>query len=118
MNQLTVPQGCFTLNRYPLRNKETLRVWDSADEYLLYFIGNSPQSIKRLLIINDSFGALAVALYDCSPIKSHQGGRAKIHCSKLHDLDTVLSFKIIYLSQSVINIGYIMLSSPKICCMQ
>ena len=35
METLIVQQGEFQLARYPLRQKETLRAWDAADEYLL-----------------------------------------------------------------------------------
>ena len=59
---LTVPQGEFELVRNP-RN-ELLQAWDAADEFLL----NHLDEIKvlsqhdKLLILNDAFGALAVAL--------------------------------------------------------
>jgi len=68
MNPLTTPQGSFTLNRYPLRNKETLRGWDAADEYLLnYLHENVKDNNPRILIINDSFGALSCALHSYTP---------------------------------------------------
>lgn len=48
---------------------EKLQAWDAADEYLLNYIDErdllSGQS--RILILNDSFGALSVALADHSP---------------------------------------------------
>jgi 23S rRNA (guanine1835-N2)-methyltransferase len=63
-NLLTVPQGEFKLNRLPLRARELLRAWDAADEYLLDYLaedGKLPAD-ARILILNDTFGALAVAL--------------------------------------------------------
>ena len=67
MEILKVPQGEFHLSRYPASKKEQLRAWDAADEYLLnYFDENfklTPNS--RILIINDSFGALTLALSQC-----------------------------------------------------
>ena len=59
---LTVPQGEFELQRNP--RDELLQAWDAADEFLL----NHLDEIKvlsrhgKLLILNDAFGALAVAL--------------------------------------------------------
>jgi 23S rRNA (guanine1835-N2)-methyltransferase len=63
-NFLTVPQGGFRLNRLPLRARELLRAWDAADEYLLNYLAENgqPPAGARILILNDTFGALAVAL--------------------------------------------------------
>lgn len=63
-NFLTVPQGGFRLNRLPLRARELLRAWDAADEYLLDYLAENgqPPADARILILNDTFGALAVAL--------------------------------------------------------
>jgi len=64
MELLQVPQGEFRLSRYPKRKNELLRAWDAADEYLLtYFYEDGPASeALSILVINDSFGALATAL--------------------------------------------------------
>ncbi len=68
---LTVAQGGFKLNRLPKRPRELLRAWDSADEYLLDTVAASSATLTtrgaRVLIVNDSFGALAVALSSFSP---------------------------------------------------
>ena len=71
-NHLVVAQGQFELNRLPKRPRELLFAWDAADEYLLNTIAEQlklpegsttfTMSGKRVLILNDSFGALAVAL--------------------------------------------------------
>ena len=63
-DRLSVAQGEFELNRLPKRPRELLQAWDAADEYLL---DTAAEQLKRLnsarvLIVNDSFGALAVAL--------------------------------------------------------
>lgn len=63
-NRLSVAQGEFELNRLPKRPRELLRAWDAADEYLLDTFAKQlklPGDV-RILILNDSFGALAVAL--------------------------------------------------------
>lgn len=65
---LDVPQGQFGLRRFPEQGKATLRAWDSADEYVLRHLSElelDPQG--AWLLVNDSFGALAVALADQRP---------------------------------------------------
>jgi 23S rRNA (guanine1835-N2)-methyltransferase len=68
-NVLRVGQGEFELNRLPKRSLELLRAWDAADEYLLNMLAEElkPQADARILIVNDSFGALAVALSAFQP---------------------------------------------------
>ena len=67
--RLDVPQGSFALQRYPRLPGETLRAWDAADEYLLKYLHEAklPQPQSRVLILNDGFGALALALADHQP---------------------------------------------------
>ena len=68
---MQVPQGHFVLQRRPLRRHELLRAWDSADTYLLSeaaeLLESHPDNATRVLIVNDNFGALAVALAAWSP---------------------------------------------------
>jgi 16S rRNA (guanine1207-N2)-methyltransferase len=68
-NLLRVGQGEFELNRLPKRPLELLRAWDAADEYLLNTLAEDmkPSADTRILIFNDSFGALAVALSSFKP---------------------------------------------------
>lgn len=68
-NVLTVAQGSFKLNRLPQRPRELLRAWDAADEYLLNYLAEEarPAPGARILIVNDSFGALALALNSFRP---------------------------------------------------
>lgn len=70
MEILKVSQGEFRLSRYPLRKKEQLRAWDAADEYLLNYFNDEYAKLvetKNILIVNDSFGALAVSLSSLKP---------------------------------------------------
>lgn len=62
--RLIAPQGDFELNRLPKRPRELLRAWDAADEYLLDTVADELRYREqaRILIVNDSFGALTVAL--------------------------------------------------------
>ncbi len=65
---MSVPQGEFALERNPA--DEFLQAWDAADEYLLRWVDElgilSRQS--SILIVNDAFGALSVALADYTPL--------------------------------------------------
>jgi 23S rRNA (guanine1835-N2)-methyltransferase len=97
------PQGAFDLIRLPLRRNELLQPFDAADEYLLHHLAEQelPKPDSRVLIINDSFGALAVALSVCRPdavsdsFLSHQAtginldrnGKAKDTVRLLHSLE-------------------------------
>ncbi len=69
-NLLAAPQGSYLLQRLPLRKLELLKAWDAADEYLLQHLAEqdvlSPEC--RLVILNDNFGALAVALNAFRPL--------------------------------------------------
>ncbi len=59
---LLVPQGEFELVRNP--RDELLQAWDAADEFLLNHVDELKLLSRhgKLLILNDTFGALAVAL--------------------------------------------------------
>lgn len=67
--QFNAPQGAFDLIRLPLRRNELLQPFDAADEYLLHHLAEHglPAPGSRVLICNDGFGALALALSDCRP---------------------------------------------------
>ncbi|MDH5359138.1 MAG: methyltransferase [Gammaproteobacteria bacterium] len=81
MQTLQSPLGSFELARYPLQANEPLRAWDAADEYLLQQFTEqySDAFSGRLLILNDGFGALSVALSEYAPVMctdswlAHQG---------------------------------------------
>ena len=58
-----------SLRRYPPSRDQSLRAWDAADEYILRHLASNTRApmAGRTLVVNDSFGALAVALAD-SPL--------------------------------------------------
>jgi 16S rRNA (guanine1207-N2)-methyltransferase len=58
------PYGDFELRRWPLLRRELLRAWDAADAYLLDTLaeGCGIESTGRILLCNDAFGALSLAL--------------------------------------------------------
>lgn len=60
-NQLSIGDQLLTLNRAPHFDHQPLRAWDAADAYLLSLV---PDSATDLTVVNDSFGALTLALRD------------------------------------------------------
>ncbi|MCG8426357.1 MAG: methyltransferase [Chromatiales bacterium] len=68
-SHFSTPYGCYQLHRYPRRKREQLRAWDAADEYLLNHLNEAGllQPESRVLILNDSFGAISVALSKWRP---------------------------------------------------
>ncbi|MGB1297542.1 MAG: methyltransferase [Psychrobium sp.] len=50
------------LNRFPPSNDKNLQAWDSSDEYVINYLTEQQLMQCKLLIINDTFGALACAL--------------------------------------------------------
>jgi 23S rRNA (guanine1835-N2)-methyltransferase len=89
--ELQPPFGVFKIYRLPVRRNERLRAWDAADEYLLQQLSETPAIVDKPLLVNDSFGALALALYQYHPVSwsdsriSHQ---ATLHNLQLNDFDT------------------------------
>lgn len=65
---LTVPQGRFRLRRAHHDPGEPLRAWDAADEYALHHVHAAGIDGDRWLVVNDAFGALAVALAPRRPV--------------------------------------------------
>ncbi len=65
---LRVPQGEFELEREP--PSPNLQAWDAADEYLLADLDDKRLLTRaaRVLIVNDAFGALGVALAPAAPL--------------------------------------------------
>jgi 23S rRNA (guanine1835-N2)-methyltransferase len=51
-----------SLKRYPIRKNDLLRAWDSADELILQHVNSLELQDKRILIVNDHFGALSKGL--------------------------------------------------------
>jgi len=71
---LSSPFGEVQLERFPKQGnhkqrQEPLRAWDAADEYLLTHVAELKLPDRaRIAIINDGFGALAVALHAFRPL--------------------------------------------------
>ncbi len=63
-----MPKPIHEIKRYPLRKNDLLQGWDSADELILQHMKNQDLTSKKILIINDQFGALSCGLedFDCT----------------------------------------------------
>ena len=88
--QLQTNLGTFSLKRYPDNRDKNLRAWDSADILLLEYIAQSGLLEKqpRILIVNDAFGALTVALSNYAPVHRSDSYLARRACEenlKLND---------------------------------
>lgn len=63
MPLLDSPFAQLDLIRQPEQQNEPLQAFDAADEYLLAYLGEQqPAADTRVLVLNDSFGALAASL--------------------------------------------------------
>ncbi len=58
---LQCSKGQFTLLRPGASQKQALRAWDASDEYLIELV-ETEHPLSRITLLNDQFGALAVAL--------------------------------------------------------
>lgn len=70
MATFTSPFGTYDLQRFPPDHHPSLRAWDAADEYLLQHFKELQRSggdKPRLLIVEDGFGALTLALQAYQP---------------------------------------------------
>lgn len=70
MEQLAHGDRLYTLRRFPLKRGDRLRAWDAADAYILRYLAEQEESAPPggTLLINDTFGALGVALHDRAPV--------------------------------------------------
>ncbi|MBM3112423.1 methyltransferase [Pseudomonas sp. P66] len=63
MPLLTSPFAELDLLRQPEQANDPLQAFDAADEYLLEYLAEQPLAANaRVLVLNDSFGALAISL--------------------------------------------------------
>jgi 16S rRNA (guanine1207-N2)-methyltransferase len=113
-----VPQGQFHLQRLPIRKHELLRAWDAADEYLLQHVAGieSTEFAGKLVILNDSFGALATALHQLHPTAisdsylSQQATRENLRLNAI----TADSVQLLdSLSLPAAGVDYLLLKIPK-----
>jgi 16S rRNA (guanine1207-N2)-methyltransferase len=65
--ELDTPFGSFLLRRWPLIPHDNLRAWDAADELMLNYVAENIRPGGRMLIVNDTHGALATVLNERMP---------------------------------------------------
>lgn len=115
---LETPQGRFELRRSPYRKNDDLRAWDAADEYLLSHLAadEQPPTGCGIVILNDGFGALAVALHQYRPFAlsdsflSQQATRENCRLNGLEQNQPVLLDS---LSLPPAPIDYLLVKAPK-----
>lgn len=114
---LSVPQGDFQLHRYPKRSNDVLRAWDAADELLLNHCHAHIDLTEntKILIVNDSFGALGVCLANHSLVStgdSYLSEQALIHNLEDNAINNSVQF-IDSLGKLPSNIDLVVLKIPK-----
>ena len=110
--------GQYRLSRIPARKNELLQAWDAADEYALNALASDfkPDETASILICNDAFGALAVALHDyqlhvwSDSWISHQATRQNFQDNNLKTDKLTL---IDSLSMPAVKISLVILKVPK-----
>lgn len=80
MPNLQLPDRTVPLHRYPHLVDDPLQPWDAADEYLLKYLQEENQVpvVGTTLIVGDTFGALAVGLYNSGPVTWNDSYLAKM----------------------------------------
>ncbi len=92
-----MPRPITSIKRYPLETNETLQGWDSADELILTHIRSLNPENKKILILNDNFGALSAGLEDFNAVSYTDsfvsakaiGMNTDQRIKPLHDLDQI-----------------------------
>ena len=114
---MRVPQGEFALRRLPSRANDVLRAWDAADEYLLFDLASRQLAHDAcIFVLNDSFGALGVALHQFRPIAlsdswlSQQATRLNLEANGI-SLDRVKLLSSLQLPCETID--YLLIKVPK-----
>lgn len=116
--QLTVNSQPFILSRYPLRKNDPLRAWDAADEYILQhvFDNNILASGKRILIVNDNFGALTVPLsnYSTDTLTDSYIAKFSIQKNHQHNSENTHDISFIYSTEKLkVNYDIVIIKVPK-----
>ena len=71
MPLLTTPFATLDLIRQPEQSDDPLQAFDAADEYLLNHVAEQGVTLQtRVLVLNDSFGALATSLASHATVRS------------------------------------------------
>ncbi len=74
---LEVAQGRFELDRHPPRPRQPLRAWDAADELVLAWAAERALP-EPIVVVNDGFGALSMALNPAVVLTDSENSRIAI----------------------------------------
>ncbi len=83
LSPFSIKDKQLTLVRYPLAQvNRSLQAWDSADEYLINYINNAKliSNNSRVVIFNDSFGALTTRFCSSETLTNTDQEKADIYC--------------------------------------
>lgn len=111
-------QGRLQLKRLPYRKNDVLQAWDAADSYLLNHLASEdmPAAGSQLTILNDSFGALTLALHRYRPTAlsdSFLSRQATLENANLNGLDITQISLLDSLSLPDKPIDYLLVKVPK-----
>jgi 16S rRNA (guanine1207-N2)-methyltransferase len=117
-NHFRNPFENLQLNRYPYSSDKTLRAWDAADEYLLNYLFTEKIDLSnmKILIFNDSFGALPLSLQQYNPTYVTDSLLSQIGTEKNRHLNHINSENIKFIdSLSIPNIYFdlLLIKVPK-----
>ena len=115
---MQVAQGRFKILRHPIEKNDKLQAWDAADEFILNDVSEKLQTFvhPKVLIINDSFGAISVALNEYKPCAvsdsfiSQAATRQNLALNQI-DFDAVRLFDSLVLPQD--KFDFILIKAPK-----
>ncbi|MGH1372670.1 MAG: methyltransferase [Cellvibrionaceae bacterium] len=126
--EMKTPFGNFALQRFPSSSnhsgrQEPLRAWDAADEYLLQWVDehtNEMTARPKTLILNDSFGALGVALghlprhWQSDSFMAHQGCEQNLALNNSQESDATAAIDILdSLSWPTEAVDLVLIKVPK-----
>ncbi|MBY6198884.1 methyltransferase [Vibrio hangzhouensis] len=97
--ELTLQDRAYTLYRYPKLANEQLQAWDAGDEYLINHVEQlGLDSDTRILILNDSFGALSCWFSSQHQVTtltdsfiSHKGIESNLALNQCRDIELLTS---------------------------
>lgn len=115
-NPLLQDSQKLILKRYPETRDDNLRAWDAADELILQDLKERELSKKKILIINDSFGALTCGLsqYDrTSYIDSYVSQKGIVKNLTENKLEQCQLINDLELLDPNVKYDYILIKLPK-----
>ena len=99
-NHFNNPFENLQLNRYPYSSDKTLRAWDAADEYLLNHLSIEKIELSnmKIMVFNDSFGAIPLSLQQYNPTYVSDSLLSQIGTDKNRQLNHISSESIDFIN--------------------